>query len=95
MSSGMPVISTTAARRRPMAAPTTTAAASSTSPRVPMPRSTARPTVATRATVMPAMPYVLPVLAVSWRDSPASASTNSRAATRYAAPAADSTLTSG
>jgi len=46
-----------------------------------MSRSTASMTVATSATAIPEIPKVLPVLAVSWGDSPASASTELQAAT--------------
>ena len=53
-----------------------------------MSRSMASAMVATRATAMPAMPKVLPALAVSCLDSPARARMNSRAATMYAACAA-------
>ena len=53
-----------------------------------MSRSIASAIVATSATAMPAMPKVLPALAVSCWDSPASARMNSSAATMYAACAA-------
>jgi hypothetical protein len=80
MSSGMPVISTFAARQRPIAAPMTTATTSSTMP-IPEMLRVARPMVATSAIAMPAMPNVLPALAVSCLDSPARLRMNSRAAT--------------
>ena len=88
----MPVISTTRARHSPIAAPTTIAASSSAEPGPGMSRSTASAIVATRAMTMPAMPKVLPALAVSCLDSPARARMNSRAATMYAAWAAVSTV---
>ena len=47
--------------------------------------------VATSATAIPAIPNVFPDLAVSCRDSPASARMNNNAATMYAACAAVST----
>ena len=65
ISSGMPVISTTRARHRPIAAPTAVAAISSDRPTELMPRSAARVIVAASATAIPAMPKVLPTLAVS------------------------------
>ncbi len=82
MSSGMPVISTTRARHRPTVAPITMATPMSMRPVLLTSRSIASAIVATRATAMPAMPYVLPVFAVSCLDRPASARMNSSAATR-------------
>jgi hypothetical protein len=76
----MPVISTLAARQRPMAAPMTIATTISTMPTPEMVR-VARPMVATSAIAIPAMPNVLPALAVSCFDRPARLRMNSRAAT--------------
>jgi len=56
-------------------------AGSNANPVLEMSRSTASMTVATSATAIPEIPKVLPVLAVSWGDSPASASTELQAAT--------------
>ena len=92
ISSGMPVISTLRARWSPIAAPITVAVSSRPRPNPPMSCATARAMVASSATTMPAMPNVLPALALSCFDSPASARMKSRAATMYAACATMSTL---
>ncbi len=81
----MPVIGTREARNSPIAAPISTAATSSPIPSPSMPPLRASTTVETRAIAMPAMPKVLPMRAVSCRESPASARMNSSAATTYAA----------
>src|SRR4051812_32820077 len=88
----MPVISTRRARHSPIAAPTAIAAASSPSPS-PELLWEASAMVAASAIVMPAMPNALPDLALSCRESPASDRMNSRAATMYAAEAAEASVT--
>ncbi len=80
ISSGMPVISTTLARQSPMPAPTAVATTISTSPVAEMLRD-ASPTVAARATTIPAMPQTTPEREVRCCERPARLRMNSSAAT--------------